>query len=98
MLHIYPAKFWRDRVLVVGTPDALEDLRDTIDSALKNPSEGFETEMNTTEDTPYKVAVTCVSTDHQRAQFQNLPDHYDDEELDENQRQSIADFITQYAD
>lgn len=98
MLHIYPAKFWQDKVLVVGTPDALEDLRNAIDSALKNPGEGFQTDMITTDDTPYAVAVTCVSTDHQRAQFQDLPAHYDEGELDETQVQNILDFVSQYAD
>ncbi len=99
MLHVYPAKYWQDTVLIVGTKAGLEDLKTCIEKCLQNPQLGFHTDLPKSDHTPYQVGVTCIPEDVFVAATEDLPPPYeDDEEVNESEMRDMLTFISQYAD
>lgn len=75
ILKVFGAAFWHSSVNIVGSRDALIDLRDAIDEAIKNDTgsaDFFEVDGE-----GYKVTVNCE--DRSLEEWAKLPTHYTDE-------------------
>lgn len=74
ILKVFGAAFWHSSVNIVGSKDALIDLRDAIDEAIKNgkgSADFFEVDGE-----GYKVTVNCEDRDIEG--WAKLPTHYTD--------------------
>ena len=59
ILHVYAQELWHDEAYIVGTPGALEALRDCIDRALSQSPRSQKMEAMTNDGEGYDLYVLC---------------------------------------
>ncbi len=93
VLKIYSAKYWHDSPVIIGSHEALGRLRDLIDRSLSNPTDCVHDEFIESDGKDFLVKVRVC--DAEQLQLEDLPVHYDEEELTDTEKKFLYDFVNE---
>jgi hypothetical protein len=93
VLKVYPAKYWHDSPVIIGSKEALIRLRDLIDRSLINPADCCHDHFIEADGKEFIVKVRVY--DSEELQLEDLPAHYEDEELTESEKKFLYNFVNE---
>ncbi len=91
ILKVYPSKYWHDDVVIIGNREGLTKLKEAIESALAGKQACVAVEE--TDGCSYKVCSKMHDGDLLDEQWLNLPMHYDDGDISQEEQEFLSKFL-----
>lgn len=96
LLKVYPAKYWGDKVSIIGNREGLIALKETIETALQNPDFAAnggmftETDDDTTGYTAnFPLACRVLNETENPGVWRDLPSHIQDDDVDFTEQENL---------